>query len=59
MSEISSNRQGLVMAKDLRKLIKIAAAQQGITVSQLVQDAVREYLSNERKTSKWNTDVVD
>lgn len=52
MSEISSNRQGLVMAKDLRKLIKIAAAQQGITVSQLVQDAVREYLSNERKTSK-------
>jgi len=47
MSEVSSNRQGLVMSKDLRKLIKIAAAQQGITVSQLVQDAVRAYLGKE------------
>lgn len=47
MNEVSSNRQGIVMDKDLRKLIKIAAAQQGISVSQFIQDAVRAYLGKD------------
>lgn len=44
-----SNRQGVVMDQDLRKRIKIAAIDQGITVSQLVRNAVEAYLLKDER----------
>ena len=45
MSEVS--RQGLMMDRDLRKQIKLRAVELGISVSQLVATAVKEYLAKE------------